>query len=163
MMPVLLGGLLGIGAFFLIQPLAKRRALRRLTRARVGQCERCAVPMDPKDRFVIEGEIVCGACAARTRHRAKAAIWGLLFIGVIGALFGALGAWASWRRGEHPSLWSALVLVFMFPVLVAGGFLIARLLGRYLNHSRLRQEAAEADVLERLAEATWSDPPGPGA
>jgi hypothetical protein len=159
---VLVGALIGVGALLLAQPYLKRRAQRQLALSAGGHCERCASALDPLDRYVIEGRIVCAMCAEQTRKRATAAVWGLIIIGVAGALFGALGVLATWRREETLSFGPVAGLLGMFPGLILVCLLTVKLFGRYSNRSRLHWESVDAAVVERLATRDLPEPPTPG-
>ena len=92
-----------VAGLLALPPLLRRGAERKLLQIRDSLCEHCGEPIDPGARYVVEGKMVCDACARRTFHRVRAALWGLVAIGVLGAVAGGVAVWARWRRGEAPS------------------------------------------------------------
>ena len=143
--------------------LLRLAAARKLVQVRDSRCERCGEPIDPGERFLVEGKMVCGACAGRTFHRARAALWGLVAIGVLGAVAGGVAVWARWRRGEALSLWFDGLLILAFPALAGFSILAARRLARWSNRTRLARDQAEAELYREIVDGEGPGRPGLGS
>lgn len=143
--------------------LLRLAAARKLVQIRDSRCERCGAPIDPGERFLVEGKMVCGACAGRTFHRARAALWGLVAIGVLGAVAGGVAVWARWRRGEALSLWFDGLLILAFPALAGFSILAARRLSRWSNRTRLARDQAEAELYREVVDGEGPGRPGLGS
>ncbi len=146
-----------VAGLLALPPLLRRGAERKLLQIRDSRCERCGEPIDPGARYVVEGKMVCGACAGRTFHRARAVLWGMVGIGVLGAVAGGVAVWARWRRGEAPSLWLDGALLLGFPVIAGLSMVSARRLSRWSNRTRLARDQAEAELYREIV-----DGDGPG-
>ena len=152
-----------VAGLLALPPLLRRGAERKLLQIRDSRCERCGEPIDPGARYVVEGKMVCGACAGRTFHRARAVLWGMVGIGVLGAVAGGVAVWARWRRGEALSLWFDGLLILAFPALAGFSILAARRLARWSNRTRLARDQAEAELYREIVDGEGPGRPGLGS
>ncbi|MBK6422633.1 MAG: hypothetical protein IPI38_08060 [Gemmatimonadetes bacterium] len=109
--------------------LLRRAAVHRLRQIRDSCCERCGAPIDSGARFLIEGRMVCGACAGRTYRRVRGVLWGVVGISALGTLAACVAVWARWQRGEPHGLWLDGMLILGFPAVAGFSIVAARRLG----------------------------------
>ncbi len=137
-----------------------RRGVRDAKRRRAGLCAFCNAILDADSKYWVEGRLVCGACAARSRRRIVAALWSLGAVALLSLVAGIIGNVQDWRRGYGVSLFGVVVALFA-PLSLTGITLFV--LSSMKADNRLARKFAALDhrheLLRTVDTESTPDPP----